>query len=181
MSSEEDMAENKTWTSKIGKFPTDADEFLSVYTALGENPSGAAVCLIIALIEYTKNEEAGKKMLSMLMDPSRLVKRGDGIKELFQSDLRFISLQSKGKEYMFRSYVLGTSPENSYEIEKMPAVFEFSSNKYSDAQGDNKFKLFVKSSGAASPRPVTLSRQADGYWKAFEFSSLLLDIKKPLR
>ncbi|MBN1619900.1 hypothetical protein JW890_04195 [candidate division WOR-3 bacterium] len=175
------MAEEKTWTNKIGKLPAGTDEFLSVYTAIGETPSGAAVCLIIALIEYSKNEETGKKMLSMLMDPSRLVKRGDDIKELFQSDLKFISMQSKGKEYMFRSYISGTSPENSYEIEKMPAVFEFSSNKYSDAQGDNKYKLFVKSSGAASPRPVTLSRQADGYWKVFEYSSLLLDIKTPLR
>ncbi|MBN2363297.1 hypothetical protein JXL83_04115 [candidate division WOR-3 bacterium] len=170
------MESQDTWIKKIGKLPETPDEFLSIFAAIGTTPQGSAACLIMALMEFVKNENSGKKMITSVVDPSRLVDRGEGVFELFQADLKFIALQSKGKEYMFNSYVLGTSPDNAYKIEKMPVSFEFSSNKYSEAMGDCRYKIFVKSSGAATPRPVTLAKQADGYWKAIEYSSLLLDV-----
>ncbi|WP_167882958.1 DUF6935 domain-containing protein [Leptospira barantonii] len=37
----------------------------------------------------------------------------------------------------------------------------------------------IRLSGADTPRPVTLKKNAKGVWKAREFSSLLVGIKKP--
>ncbi|MBN1151184.1 hypothetical protein JXA84_08215 [candidate division WOR-3 bacterium] len=169
------------WKKKLGGFPKNHEEFLKVYAAMGTTPQGASACLIVALMFFSKNKDEGLKMLASVVDPSRTVKKQGAIPELFQSDLRFISMQSTGKEYMFNSYAVGTDPKNGYKIEKMPIEFEFSSNKYSEAMGDCRFKLFVKCSGASTPRPITLSKQDDGYWKALEYSSLLLDVQKPLQ
>lgn len=176
---ENSLNKNAVWTIKLGAFPKDYDEFLKIYAAMGMTPQGSAVCLIVALMMFFKDQGEAIKMLAFVVDPSRTIIKKGGMPELFQSDLRFILMQSAGKEYMFNSYVVGTDPKNKYKIEKMPITFEFSSNKYSEAMGECKYKLFIKCTGAPSPRPITLSKQDDGYWKAFEYSSLLLDVQKP--
>lgn len=40
-------------------------------------------------------------------------------------------------------------------------------------------KLFVKSGGADTPRPITLARNNAGYWKVINFSSLTVGVRAP--
>jgi hypothetical protein len=57
-------------------------------------------------------------------------------------------------------------------------VVECKKNQYSDIDA-NTVKVFVKCTGADSPRPITLVKNDKGIWKAKEFSSLLVGIKAP--
>ena len=52
-------------------------------------------------------------------------------------------------------------------------------NPYSGDASEGRLKVFVASSGAASPRPVTLQRNNRGLWKAVEWSSLTLGVAAP--
>lgn len=40
-------------------------------------------------------------------------------------------------------------------------------------------KLFIPSGGADAPRPIQLRKAKDGKWYLWEYSSILLDIRKP--
>lgn len=63
-------------------------------------------------------------------------------------------------------------------LQEPPFVPGFRSNDHSD-QGGGRYKVFVRCSGAGSPRPVTCIRRADGTWAVEEWSSLLLGVRDP--
>ena len=76
------------------------------------------------------------------------------------------------------SYIKGSSPENLYKV-KLPYTYEYMSNPSSGDVSSGVYKIFVKCSGADSPRPINLEMNNRGYWKATSWSSLLTGIKKP--
>ena len=95
------------------------------------------------------------------------------------ADESLIKSQLNNYPYVTASYFLGSSPENNYTIPEGELSFELSSNNYSGDKDNGPFKVFIKCSGAASPRPMTLKKNDKGIWKAHEFSSLVVGIQKP--
>lgn len=53
------------------------------------------------------------------------------------------------------------------------------SNNDKARSGDGLVKLFLYSSGADSPRPIQLSRNDKGLWKAYSWSSLESGVRPP--
>ena len=49
-----------------------------------------------------------------------------------------------------------------------------------DTITDERAKLFVFSSGADSPRPVTVKKNNRGLWKATSYSSLDVGVRPPI-
>jgi hypothetical protein len=91
-----------------------------------------------------------------------------------------IRSQVGGQGYRLRSYVEGATPENGYRLPEPPYRVICSANPYSGDLESGEFKVFVASSGADSPRPVTVRRGEDGLWRASEWSSLLLGVREPV-
>jgi hypothetical protein len=58
-------------------------------------------------------------------------------------------------------------------------VFTFSDNPHSGDPETGTFKVFITSSGASSPRPVTVKRNDKGIWKAYEWSTLIVGVEPP--
>ena len=101
----------------------------------------------------------------------------NGPNELTAYDKQFYKDRLQGKEYLPKSYLKGSSPENNY-IPSEPLIITVSSNKYSYDQ-ENIVKLFVKSSGADSPRPITLRlKPSTGEWFLWD-QALLSGIRIP--
>ena len=73
---------------------------------------------------------------------------------------------------------LGTSPDNGYTLPEPPYTLEITRNPYSEIN-ENTVKVFVLSSGADSPRPVTLKQNSRGIWKV-SVESLILGIREPV-
>lgn len=154
---------------KIVKFeslPNNVEEFkrLSAYDLSKEY--NTAALFIVALSQYNKNQTTAIEMINLLKGP----------KPLDDYDMGFLKRRMEGKkEYLANSYFLGSSPSNNYTPKK-PYSVRVSYNKYSYAEA-NYVKVFITSSGADSPRPITL-RKKGNKWYLWEYSSILLGIRK---
>ncbi|MDX9721141.1 MAG: hypothetical protein RBU37_10375 [Myxococcota bacterium] len=79
----------------------------------------------------------------------------------------------KTEQHIFRSYAKGSSPANGYSMD--PSSFELDMVK-SVQDGDN-WVISLQSSGADSPRKVTLTKDDTGLWKVVKFDSVYVGIR----
>ena len=151
----------------LAEMPVDVQGFTRLLSGLNGTPEGAAAGIIAALSVMAGNRGAGRECVSAA-DPS-----------LPGSRMRFVEERLQGREYLTQSYFAGTAPESGYRLQPGPLVIRFSTNPYSGDASQGRVKLFVQCSGADSPRPVTVARNAEGTWTAVEWSSLLLGVRPP--
>jgi hypothetical protein len=137
--------------------------------------------MIIALLLYARDEAVGLQCLAAAITQQRLQEGSGGYEgwELHVRSRQLIQSQMARQPYMPRSYFAGTAPEQGYELPAPPHDVQFSANPYSGDPESGHYKVFVVSSGADSPRPVTVSRNPSGIWQAYEWSSLLVGVKEP--
>lgn len=166
---------------EVDGLPETVEAFVALQAEVARTPEGGAAMMVAALWLMTEDEEAGWPVLAEAVDPSRL-QAGSGAtggRRLGKRDLQLIRSQIGGRGHMLRSYMAGATPENGYRLPQPPFRVECTENLYSGDPESGQFKVFVASSGADSPRPVTLRRGEDGLWRAAEWSSLLLGVREP--
>ncbi len=164
---------------KVDKIPTSVDEFLKLRNDIATSPQGGAAMFIIALKMYVENPEVGAQCLVIATDRSRLTS-GDVYKGFAVSPMDMNRIKSQLQQYAYlpNSYFKGTSPADGYKV-KLPAKISCSSTRYSGNMLSGKFKVFVKCSGADSQRPISLVKNKKGYWKAKEWSTIIMGIRAP--
>jgi hypothetical protein len=164
---------------EITKIPSTIEEFIILRDQLAISPEGGAAVFLLALKTYIDNPELAKQFLVASVDMQRLT-AGNTYKgyDLNSSDLNLMKSQLNNNPRIPDSYIEGSSPENNYKTQ-LPYKFVFSGNKYSGDKEKGTYKLFVKCSGADTPRPMSMKRNDKGIWKAMEWSTLVVGIKKP--
>ena len=164
---------------KITKLPSNIEEFVQLRDEIANTPEGGATIFLLALKIYAENPEFGKQCFVVAADRNRLTS-GNAYKgyELSRADFSLIESQLKRNKRIPNSYIKGTKTENNYEV-NLPYEYEFSSNPYSGDPKTGKYKLFVKCSGADSDRPIHVTKNNRGIWKASNWSSVVVGIKKP--
>jgi Domain of unknown function (DUF6935) len=165
---------------EIKGMPTTVEEFVELRDKIANTPEGGAAMFVIAVKMYNENPEIGEQCLVIAADRSRL-QSGTIYKGFSLSKVDMNSIKRQLGQYPFapNSYFKGATPENGYKFE-FPTQMDFSSNAYSGNKDEGKFKVFVKCYGADSPRPVTLIRNNKGVWKAKEWSSIIMGMRKPV-
>lgn len=164
----------------IEAIPTNMDQFLEIRAKLAQTPQGGAAVFILSMLLYEREPELGMQAFTIALDRHKLAKNNPGYKgyvpdQTFQNNVKsYLAPRS----YIARSYILGTSPEQGYQMGKPPYKMQFSSNAHSE-QSDGSMRIFIKSSGADSPRPVTLKKNNRGIWKVSNYSSLFMGIRSP--
>jgi len=168
-------------TVEIEHLPQSIEEFVTLRDRIADTPQGGAVVMIIALLLYAKDQELGEQALTVAVDRERLQQAADGYRgwQLRKRSLQLIQRQILDSPHIPRSYFLGTSPESNYQLPEPPLRIECRSGAYSGDVDSTAYRVFVTSSGAPSARPVTLHRNQRGFWKAYEWSSLLLGVRPP--
>ncbi len=171
-------------TIAVDALPQSVEDFLALRDQLAETPEGGAALLVLAMLCYAQAPELpiGQHCLTIAVDRSRLVGSPTGYKgwAVAKRDFDMIRRQLVGREYVARSYFQGTAPETGYALPAPPYTLAISNNPHSGDREAGRYKVFVASSGAATPRPVTLLRNNRGYWKAVEWSSLLTGVQPPI-
>lgn len=171
------------WNLEIKKIPDTIEEFIKMRDEYAKTPAGGAAMFVVALEMYVRDEKTGLAALTVAVDQKFLVKDSNGgyykgyKLEKFKEDQ--IKTYIKNKFYYLpKSYFKGTSSENAYALPKPPYKMYLFTNTYSFVRGEGYVKVFVQSTGT-SPTPVTLKKNDKGLWKAFEWSSFLMGVKKP--
>jgi len=165
-------------TVEIKKLPSSVDEFIELRNEIAVKPEGGATMMMIALMTYVQNPELGEQFLVIAVDRGSL-QEGNTYKgfSLRKSDMQLIQGQTGKNKKLLNSYIQGSSPENGYSI-KLPYVFKYTDNAYSGDKENGPYKLFLACSGADSPRPITIKKNNKGLWKANNWNSVLVGIKK---
>ena len=158
---------NETWEIQLKFLPKNLTELKKLQQSKLLNPQDTVACYIAAICRYPESQEDAMEMIEFLNGPT----------ELTPYDKQFYNDRLHDKEYLPKSYLKGSSPENNYSPTE-PFTVIISSNPYSYEQ-ENFVKLFVKSSGADSPRPITLRlKPSTGEWFLWD-QALLGGIRIP--
>lgn len=157
------VAANETRTITFNSLPQNAAE-----VKIGNNPFETAAYAVAAFIKYTENPAEGEAMLNVLKGPEPLNPFGK----------QFLRDRLRGKEYVARSYVDGTSPANGYTLPSVCRI-RVMSNPYSYNE-PHYARLLLTSSGADNPRFITLrEKPSTGQWFLWTYEGVLADIRPP--
>ena len=165
-------------TVTVDKMPANVDEFLELRNNIATTPEGGASVFLVALKTYVENPDLGNQFLVIAVDRGSL-QEGDTYKgfSLGKSSMQLIKNQMAKNNKIPNSYIQGSTPENGYSV-KGPYEYKYKSNPYSGDPEKGLYKIFVFCSGADSARPISLKKNDKGIWKANNWSSVLVGIKK---
>jgi hypothetical protein len=168
---------------RVDTLPVSIEGFVAMRDRTADTPEGGAAVMVMALLAYAKNEALGQQCLAVAVDRQWLEEGPGGYRgyRLRTPDVRRIRTQMSSGPHIPRSYIRGTNPENGYRLPESPYVLDLSASPYSGDPASGMVKVFVVSSGASNPRPVTVRRNNRGVWKAYEWSSLTMGVVPPVQ
>ncbi len=150
----------------FNKLPNNLEELKNSENFDLTNPHFAAAAFILSIKRYVEDKDAGIEMINFLKGPV----------DLDNHDKSFLRDRLMDKKYLPDSYFLGATPENNYSLNS-PFEIEIIDDNTSFREEDYS-KLYIKSGGADSKRPITIRKKGDEHF-VWEYSSILLGIVKP--
>lgn len=159
---------NESVTFTFDKFPTSLSELQALPEASLDTPFKTTALCLLTLFNFSNNIDAMYEMLEFLNGPD----------DVSAYAKQFIRDRLKGKEYTVASFFAGATVENNYTPSN-PYQITVSTTPYSFDE-ENWATMYVKSSGADSPRPVKLRKKpSTGQWFFTEIQCLG-DIRVPV-
>lgn len=166
-------AQNETYTVTATSWPADFASFESFRDANASTSQGAVIVLLAALSIYSKNAEEGKKALIISLDANSLISdtSPNGYKgfNINRNTIDLVKRQLEQHPYLIGSYLPGSSFQNGYKASNPPYNFTLTSNRFSGTEESGQKKLFLPSSGADTPRPVTVKEMPKVCGKLLNF------------
>lgn len=157
-------------TAASARLPVDYQEFKARYQEEGRTMEGAAHLYFEAIFSYMNENMRGEasKMLRYSMYLPMPIEKSN-------SHRTFVDrLKDESFHYIFRSFASGTSPENSYSM----SPDDFTLNIVSKRKETDYTQLFLRSSGADSPRSVWM-QERDGLWYVINNSGTYSEVRPP--
>ncbi len=144
---------------------------LSEFEALPRrNPEEVCAAFLCALKLYLSDKDAGVEAMNILRGP----------RPMLPYDVQFLRDRLRGKEYLPMAYFEGASPENGYTPQSPYTLNVLSDPRPQDVE-QGYIRVFLKTAGADSPRPVKLRlKPSTGEWFLWEYSSVLSGIRIPV-
>ncbi len=150
--------------------PTNYEEFVNLAEDMMKKPEGTAALLLVALKLYVDDRDLGLEVLNFLHGPRPLSVR----------DQQFIRDRMMDKPYLPDSYFMGARPDNNYTPD-LPLSIELLPDPV-PAESEEFKKVRLNSSGADSPRLVTLRRKASGdVWFLWDYPAIVTGIRIPAK
>lgn len=151
----------------IQSVPTTFEEFSALPQNDLSKPENTCALFLIALELYIKDKDAGIAAVNVLRGP----------RSLSNYDIQFLRDRLRDKTYLPLAYFEGAVPENNYTPTE-PLTLEVLPDSRPQDVEEGYIRMFLKTAGADSPRPIKL-RQKDGLWYLWEYSSILSGIRIP--
>ena len=130
-------------------------------------PENTAALFLLAMDLFARDQEAGVEAVNGLRGP----------RPLNNMDIQFLRDRLRGKTYLPLAYFDGASPENGYRPSQPLTLQLYPDPCPQDCEKDF-VRVFLKTSGADSPRGIKLRRKGEN-WYLWEYSSVLTGIRLP--
>ncbi len=134
------------------KIPDTVEEFKTMPNFSFKQPQNTAALFLVALCRYVENQNMGIDMINALKGPE----------ELSNHAKSFLWDRLRDKLYLPYSYFEGSNPANNYTPTE-PYTVEIFDDKLPPVE-PNYIRVFVRSSGADSLRPLTLRKKGEEYF-----------------
>ena len=132
-------------------------------------PELVCVLFLRALALFIRNREDGIAAMNLLRGP----------RPMQPMDSQFLQDRLRGKAYLPFAYYEGASPRNNYQP-GIPYVLSIQEDPRPQDIEPGYLRLFLKTAGADSPRPIKLrKKESTGEWFLWEYSSILSGIRMP--
>lgn len=151
----------------VGSVPQSLEELTALSQSDLSKPENTCAMFLLALNLYVKDKNAGIEAINILRGP----------RPLGNYDIQFLRDRLRGKEYLPLAYFDGATAENNY-TPNVPLGLEVLPDSRPQDIEEGYIRLFLKTAGADSPRPIKL-RTKDGKWYLWEYSSILTGIRTP--
>jgi len=150
--------------------PRDFQEFRARYQQEGRTMEGAAKLYFEAVFSYMNEatRDEASKMLRYAMYMPMPIERSSNARTFVNR------LRDESYHHIFRSFAVGTSPENSYAMSPDNFELDFVSRR---RESDYTI-LSLRSSGADSPRGVWM-KEYDGLWYMINNASTYVGVRPP--
>ncbi len=153
----------------IQRIPTSLQEFQELAGSLRQSPQGVCALFLCAVSLFDKNKDDGTQAMNVLRGP----------RPMAPYDVQFLRDRLRGKSYLPLAYFTGATPQNGY-TPRAPYVLEVLSDPRPQDIEPGYVRVFLKTAGADSPRPIKLRQKAStGEWFLWEYSSILSGIRIP--
>ena len=153
----------------VSSVPTTSEEFSALPQNDLSKPENTCAMFLLALALYLKDSNAGVAALNTLRGP----------RPLSNYDIQFLRDRLRGKSYLPLAYFDGATPQNNY-TPATPLTLQVLADPAPQYTEDGYLRLFLKTAGADSPRPITLRRKGEN-WFLWEYSSILSGIRIPVK
>jgi len=171
-------------TVSINRIPHTLSKFLELREQIAHTPQGAVVMMIVAFRIYQQYPVEGMKCLTA-NSTYPLIGQAPNNPGSYEGNAmnNTTTLRQRLNELSYLSFIYykGASPANGYTPDIPPYQVEMFTNPHSyisSTDGSMRIKLFVKTLGADSARPVTVRKTGELY-SVTEYSSLYLNPKPP--
>ena len=151
----------------VSSVPTTSEEFSALPQNDLSKPENTCTMFLLALALYLKDSDAGVAALNTLRGP----------RPLSNYDIQFLRDRLRGKSYLPLAYFDGATPANNY-VPSNPLTLEVIADSRPQDVEEGYLRLFLKTAGADSPRPIKLRQKGDS-WYLWEYSSILSGIRIP--
>lgn len=151
----------------LNSIPSSAAEFSNMSQMDITKPENTCAMFLCALQMYIDNKDAGVEAMNMLRGP----------RPMTPYDIQFLRDRLRDKKYLPMAYFEGATPQNGYKP-NMPYTLNVLPDPRPQDIEEGYIRVFLKTAGADSPRPVKL-RGKGGKWYLWEYSSVLSGIRIP--
>ena len=152
-------------TVTIAAIPATAEEFAAMPQMDLTKPENTCAMFLCALQLYIKDRDAGVEAMNMLRGP----------RPMTPYDSQFLRDRLRDKPYLPLAYFEGAAPKNNYTPAQPYVLNVLPDPRPQDIEA-GYIRVFLKTAGADSPRPVKL-RQKGSLWYLWEYSSILSGIR----
>ncbi len=149
--------------------PTSLQEFQSLADSMPGTPESICALFLCAVSIFDKNQSDGTQAMNILRGP----------RPMLPYDVQFLRDRLRGKSYLPLAYFAGATPQNGYKP-STPYVLDVLADPRPQDVESGYLRVFLKTPGADSPRPIKLRQKAStGEWFLWEYSSILTGIRIP--
>ena len=165
----------ETWGTQKGS-PLDTlphgGSIVDRHASWGKYPEGTITLWLEAVIRVQEGDENAWRAVQYLTIPLK----NDPAWMKLAGNSYFIN-EVRSKNPSFRSFIVGSSPENGYSVDLSNLRISIESDADNGSLGR---KYFIESSGAERARPISLKKSDQtGLYYVNEYSSMYVDVQTP--
>lgn len=132
-----------------------------------QKPENTCALFLLALRLFIKNRIEGVEAINILRGP----------RPLSNAEIQFLQDRFIDKPYLPLAYFEGAAPQNNYTPSVPYTVKFYPDPRPQDCQ-PGYMRLYLKTTGADSPRAITL-RTKENSWYLWEYPAVLMGIRIP--